>query len=135
MSPGVEPGFRARRILRTLPLPVKALAATWLAFNVALVLTYPLPRGWTQPVLHAWQGAMVLCAGAAVIAGWARRRERAATIALWLAGLELIIATAGPYARNANVFAAWRTVGAAVYAFGFLLLAVLQVFWRRSSPR
>jgi hypothetical protein len=117
-------------ILRTLPLPVKALAATWLAFNVALVLAYPLPQGWTQPVLHAWQGVMVVCAGAAVIAGWVRRRERAAQVAFALAAIELVVATVGPYAGN--VFASWRTIGAGMYAVGFSLLAGWQA---RLTPR
>ncbi len=116
--------------LRALPLPVKAIFFLWLAFNAAMVAGFPLPRGWTQPVLHAWQGAMVMLAAAAIVRGWPRRREPAAQVAFALTAIELAVATVGPYAGN--VFASWRTVGAGMYAIGFSLIAVWQ--WR-GRPR
>lgn len=124
---------RGIRILSTLPFAVKAIAALWLAFNAAMVAAYPLPRGWTQPALHAWQGFCVVAAAVAIILGWERRRERAASAAFLLAGFELAVATVGPYARD--VFADWRTVGAAMYAVGFSLLAAQQWRWARGARR
>lgn len=117
--------------LRTLPFAVKAIAAAWLAFNGAMIAAYPLPRGWTQPALHAWEGFCVVAAAVAIILGWERRRERAASAAFLLTGFELAVATVGPYARD--VFADWRTVGAAMYAVGFTLLAAQQWRWARES--
>lgn len=116
--------------LRILPFAVKAIVAAWLAFNAAMVAAYPLPRGWTQPALHAWQGFCVVAAAVAIILGWERRREHAASAAFLLAGFELAVATVGPYARD--VFADWRTVGAAMYAVGFTLLAAQQWRWGRT---
>ena len=119
----------APSILLTLPLPVKAIFAAWVAFTAAMIAAYPLPKGWTQPALHAWEGACILVAAVAIVRGWARRHERAAQVGGYLACVEFIAATVGPWAHN--VFTAWRSVGNGMYCVAFILLAWQQWRWRR----
>ena len=127
---GSTSSYRNALSLRILPLAVKAIFCLWLAFNAAMCAAFPLPRGWTQPALHAFAGLCVLLGSVAIVTGWTRRHERAAQVAGYLVVVEGAVCIVGPWAGN--VFAQWRTVGAGMYAVAFSLLAAWQWY---QSPR
>jgi hypothetical protein len=110
-------------------IAVKVIPALWLAANAYLVLRIPLEPEPIQTFLHRVELAAVALAALPIMLGWSWRRERPATAALFLVGLELVIATVGPFARG-QPYADWY-VAAAAYGLGFALLAGLLFFWYR----
>lgn len=115
--------------------PVAILAA-WLAFSVAMAIAFPLPRGWTAPILHVAHVALAALSGLAVMLGFSRRREPAAVVASWLFAAQAPIALLGPFVRGRP----WDTDGdwdlARVgYCAIFALLCIRYVFWLRSRQQ
>lgn len=121
----------AKRVLDPAWRAVKVAALTWIAWalaNVAMVTLVPLDREATQRALFA-------CEAAAVIAGFAAWRFRPLDwtpmqrAALWLLGVELVVALLGPF--RLDIYRDWYLARAA-YLPGFGVLAIAQALaWRR----
>ena len=105
--------------------------AAWLGTLAAFVLRFPLPHGATAPLLHAYQGAAVLAALAAVPAAWRRLWGLPHAAVLVLVAIELAVSTIGPFVRNP--FADWHLARIG-YVLGFGTLAALQVRAMRRPP-
>lgn len=113
--------------------PALFILALWLAFSAAMALAFPLPKGWTAPVLHVAHLACAAVSGLAVMLGWERRREPPAVVAFGLFGAQVVIALVGPFAKGAPWEGADWYVARAGYSFGFAMLCALHVFWFRSD--
>lgn len=101
------------------------LFGAWLTAAGSLAAVYPLPRGWTAPLLHAVELGFVAVALAAIPSGW---RTRAITtrdgraIGL-LVVVELVVGILGAW--GADVFRDWDRLARLPYAIGWAVLCVV----------
>lgn len=88
------------------------LVGVWVTVVGSLAAVYPLPRGWTAPLLHACELGFVAAALAALPAGWRSRAivtPQGRALGVVLVG-EMCNALVGAWAQGAGVFAAWNSV-------------------------
>lgn len=110
----------------------------WLIAAGGLAACYPLPRGWTLPVLHAAEIFFVVAALAAITVGW--RRRTIATPEGQAVGLlvvvELVVCVLGAWAWGAKVFdrETWDELARVPYGLGWLVLVVLLARGATSRP-
>lgn len=109
--------------------PGRAIAVAWVLALAGMVVAHPLPRGWTQPVLHAWQLACVAVAIAAILRAWGRTWSRAGVAVGVLVAVELVVGILGAWGHDA--FRQWDELARVPYAIGFGVIAGLQVLWLR----
>lgn len=79
---------------------VVATGVAWVLINVALVIAYPLPRGWHSHVLHAGMLGPAIGGLAAAYRGRRRPWGRAHVLVLLVLGMLLSIGAIGPFVRN-----------------------------------
>lgn len=126
-APGPDDG---RGTMRLGPHAVKALLAAWLIFSLAMALAFPLPRGWTQPILHAVYLGCAALSGLVLMLGWPRRREPDAVVASWLFAGQVAVALVGPFVR-----APWEPGGWDVARVAYItLFSLLLVRFVRLRP-
>lgn len=113
----VEPSRRARELL----------FGAWLVVVGGLASVYPLPRGWTAPLLHAVELLFVAVALAAIPVGWRSRAlatRPGKAMAVLVVG-ELTNALIGAWALGQGVYAAWDTIARAGYLVTWAALVVI----------
>lgn len=101
-----------------------------------MAIAFPLPFGWTSPVLHAWHVAMAALSGLAIMLGFSRRREPTAVVASWLFAAQAPIALLGPFVRGRpwDADGDWDLARVGYCAI-FALLCIRYVFWLRSRQQ
>lgn len=125
----VDPATTGASRYNTSPrFAVKALAACWLAANVALVL-----RGVTdvQRALTAIEVGAILAGSVAVYRGRLRRGPMPVAAA-WLLALEVLVVAIGPFRRS--VYHDWD-LARLIYTLGFAVLAIGQIVHRLRPPK
>lgn len=103
------------------------LFGAWLVAVGGLAAVYPLPKGWTAPILHGVELLFVAAALAAIPAGW---RSRAITTrdgrALGIVLVtELCVAVLGAWGAGSGVFSSWDELARVPYAIGWAVLCAL----------
>lgn len=116
-------------------LPETPIALAWALAVAVLVLSHPLPRGWTAPLLRAWTLAAVAVGVVAVVRAWRSPaswgRSAVHHAVLLLLGTEAAVAIVGPYVRDP--FADWDAARL-LYLVGFAgVCAVLSKARRRGA--
>lgn len=113
--------------MRPTPLAVKARDLILLAYLIAaggLVAIFPLPVGWTAPVLHGLELLFVAAALAAIPGGWKRRTitTREGQALLLLVAIELGVAILGAWGYGAAIFSReeWDRLSRLPYCVGWL---------------
>lgn len=112
---------------------VELLFGAWLTAVGGMAACYPLPHGWTAPVLHACELALVAVALAAIPAGWRSRAivTREGRALLLVIVTELVVAILGAWGTGAGVFSSWDVMARVPYAIGWG--AVIVALARGSS--
>lgn len=127
---GVDDGSDSRGSMAVGSIAVKVIFAAWLAFSAGMALAFPLPRGWTAPILHAVYIACAAISGLALMLGWLRRREPDAVVASWLFAGQTAVALVGPFVR-----APWEPGGWDVARVAYVtLFSLILVRFVRLRP-
>lgn len=109
------------------------LFGSWLIAAGGMAACYPLPRGWTAPILHGVELLFVACALAAIPAGWRSRaivtREGKALGIVLVT--ELAVAVLGAWGSGSAVFTSWDELARVPYAIGWGVLCVVLIRGRR----
>ena len=127
---GVDDGSDSRGSMALGSIAVKAILAAWLIFSLAMAFAFPLPKGWTRPILHAVYIACAALSGLGIMLGWPRRREPDAVVASWLFAGQVAVALVGPFVR-----APWEPGGWDVARVAYItLFSLLLVRFVRLRP-
>ena len=131
-SPALSAGHRQGAVsVRIGSHAVKVIFAAWLIFSAAMAVLFPLPRGWTQTILHAVYLGCAALSALALMLGWPRRREPDAVVASWLFAGQAAVSIVGPFVR-----APWEPGGWDVARVGYItLFSLLLVRFVRLRPR
>lgn len=109
------------------------IGAAWAVALAALVIAYPLPRGWTAPTLHALELGGVAAAAVPIARAWrsASLSSRAGVAVGLLVAVELAVSLLGAWGHGAGVFTRWDELARLPYAIGWSVLVVLFFSWGR----
>jgi hypothetical protein len=99
-----------------------AIGGVFLGAVAGLALAFPLPRGWTAPILHGIEGTFAVAALSAAPFAWGRTWSASERGVLALAGTELSVCLAGAWARDP--FRDWEAAQWS-YSLGFFAVCCL----------
>jgi hypothetical protein len=114
------------------PRSAKRVLTAWGLTLAAFVTLYPLPKGWTKPLLTTWHLSMLTAATVAIRRGWGRQWTKPATLIGALVAVEIPLAILGPW--GADVFADWERLARLPYVLAFGSIAGVELWWV-VSPR
>lgn len=105
----------------------------WAAVLAVLVMSYPLPRGWTAPVLHAVELAGIAAAAVPIWRAWTSDApsSRPGIAVGLLVAVEVAVSLLGAWAHGSSVFTRWNELARLPYVIGWTVLVVLLVSWWR----